>query len=307
MLRSNPQRSISRRSSALAVIAALVAFTALATVAHAEPKPDPANPDVLRAYKLEVEQGTSAFRAGMYNDARVSFERAYGLYPEPVLLFNIASCYRRASDLPNAIAAYRRFLDAAPGDDHRITLATQTIASLEKELAAAESDDDIEVQVSDGSDDDEDDVEPLRLSSTFSIASAQLSGTSGLGASASTAAATAPPQRRSRLRTYGLGIASAGAVVLLGAAVDTYRAYTISDDLGSLPREHQWNHEDDERYRDGESFASRARILAISGVALTATGTTLFIIGKRRDASAPRIEPAMAPGGGAQVTLRGRF
>ncbi|HUQ03900.1 MAG TPA: tetratricopeptide repeat protein [Kofleriaceae bacterium] len=306
MLRSHPQRSTSRRSASLALV---VALTALVAVAHAQPKPDPANPDVLVAYKLEVEQGTSAFRAGMFNDARVSFERAYALYPEPVLLFNIASCYRRANDLENAIGAYRRFLDAAPGDDHRVTLATQTIASLEKELAAAEADDDIEVQVSDGSDDPEDGDAPiLRLSgdSTFTVPGAPLSVTSALDASASVAAAGAPPQRRSRLRTYGLGIASVGAVVLLGAAVDTYRAYTISDDLGALPRDHQWNHDDAERYRDGESFASRARILALSGVALTATGTTLFVIGKRRDASAPRIEPAVGPGG-AQVTLRGRF
>jgi tetratricopeptide (TPR) repeat protein len=294
LLRSSPPRSI----SALALVVAIGAF---ASAAHGQPRPDPANPDVLVAYKLEVEQGTSAFRAGMFNDARVSFERAYALYPEPVLLFNIASCYRRTNDRENAIAAYRRFLDAAPADDHRITLATQTIASLEKELA--EADDEVEVQVSDGSDEADGD-ETLRLSGggTFTI---PLSGTAALSAPVDAASAE-PPRQRSRLRSYGLGIASAGAVVLLGAAVDTYRAYTISDDLGSLPRDHQWSHDDAERYRDGESFASRARILAISGAALTVTGTTLFVIGKRRDANAPRLEPAVGAGG-AQVTLRGRF
>jgi tetratricopeptide (TPR) repeat protein len=302
LLRSHPPRS----TSAFALV---VTLAALGAVAYAEPKPDPANPDALVAYKLEVEQGTTAFRAGMFNDARVSFERAYALYPEPVLLFNIASCYRRADDPENAIAAYRRFLDAAPGDDHRIALATQTIGVLEKELAAARADDEVEVEVVDSDATDE----PIRLSgsSTFTIPSgesprAPLSGTAALDADTRSADTSVPPQRRSRLRTYGLGIASAGAVVLLGAAVDTYRAHTIADDLSSLPRDHQWSHDDSERYRDGESFATRARILAISGVALTATGTTLFIIGARRDASAPRIEPAIGAGG-AQVTLRGRF
>jgi hypothetical protein len=305
LLRSHPPRSTS-------ALAFLVTLAALGAVAHAEPRPDPSNPDALVAYKLEVEQGTSAFRAGMFNDARVSFERAYALYPEPVLLFNIASCYRRADDPENAIAAYRRFLDAAPGDDHRIALATQTIGVLEKELAAARADDDVEVEVSD-SDDGDDADEPLRLSgsSTFTIPSgesprAPVAGASALDVDTRTADASMPPQRRSRLRTYGLGIASTGAVVLLGAAVDTYRAHTIADDLGSLPRDHQWSHDDAERYRDGESFATRARLLAISGVALTATGATLFIIGARRDANAPRIEPAIGAGG-AQVTLRGRF
>lgn len=288
MLRSIPPRC----TSTLPLVIALVA---LAGVASAEPRPDPRNPDALVAYKLEVEQGTSAFRAGMYQDARVSFERAYSLYPEPVLLFNIASCHRRAGDARSAIAAYRRFLDAAPADDHRITLAQQTIAALEQELAAA--DDDIEVEISAG-DDADDTVDTLPILSLSAGASA------AAGVGPARAADATPP--RSRLRAYGVGVATAGTLVLLGAAIDGYRARTIATELDALPRDHQWNHDDAARYRDGERAAARARVLAISGLALAATGATLYVIGKRRDARAPRFEGAIGPGGG-QVVLRRRF
>ncbi|MBZ0231410.1 MAG: hypothetical protein K8M05_03605, partial [Deltaproteobacteria bacterium] len=87
---------------------------------------------------------------------------------------------------------------------------------------------------------------------------------------------------------------------------DGYRASTIASDLDSLPADHAWSNEDAQRYRDGERAASRARVLAISGAALAVTGTTLFVIGKRRDANAPRLEGAIGSGGG-QVVLRGRF
>ncbi len=291
MPRSIPPRC----TSALAFV---VALCALGGVASGEPRPDPRNPDALVAYKLEVEQGTSAFRAGMYHDARVSFERAYSLYPEPVLLFNIASCHRRAGDARSAIAAYRRFLDAAPADDHRITLAQQTIAALEQELAAA--DDDVEVEISDG--DDGDDADDTVATLPILSLSPDAAAVAGVGA----ARAEAATQRRSRLRAYGIGAATAGTLVLLGAAIDGYRAHAIAGELDALPRDHSWNHEDAARYRDGERAAARARVLAISGLALAATGTTLYVIGRRRDARAPRFEGTIGPGGG-QVVLRGRF
>jgi hypothetical protein len=299
--RSSHPRSISVRALALVAV-----VTASVAVAQAQPKPDPANPDVLVAYKLEVEQGTSAFRAGMYSDARVSFERAYSLYAEPVLLFNIASCYRRAGDAENAIAAYRRFIDAAPAGDHRIALATQTITTLEQELAKSAADDDVEVQVSDGDDADE--------GKTFVIPNGKPTAASlwppaepaPITAPLAETAAPAPAPRRSRLRAYGLGIASAGGIMLIGAAVDGYRSHAIAGELEALPREHQWNNEDAARYRAGESAAFRSRVLAISGAAVVAAGATVYVIGKRRDANAPRIEGAVGPGGG-QVVLRGSF
>lgn len=301
MLRSSHPRCTSARP--LAFVA--VALTAFVAVAHAQPKPDPKNPDALVAYKLEVESGTSAFRAGMFSDARVSFERAYALYPEPVLLFNIASCYRRAGDANNAIGAYRRFLDAAPAGDHRITLATQTIEALEQELARSSQDDDIEVEVSDGDDEEGADTLPiLSLTDNMTPAPPPLL-IAPIAADSSTTAAV-PPPRHSRLRAYGLGLASAGAIVLMGAAVDGYRAYSIAGDLDALPRDHQWSNDDATKYRDGEKAALRARVLAISGAALTATGATLFVIGRQRDANAPRVEGVVGPGGG-QVTVRGRF
>jgi tetratricopeptide (TPR) repeat protein len=278
----------------------LIALVATVAVAHAQPAGGgPAAGDGVDAYRAAVEQGTAAFKIGMYADARAAFERAYAIHPDHVLLFNIASCWRRAGDAPSAIAAYRRFLAAAPPDDTRVTLAEQTIGALEEELARGATDDDVEVEVSTGEDGEELDDADLATIGPRTLAPIETPLPAPVPV-------TAPPPRRSMLPRLGLGTTAAGALVLAAAAFDAYRARTIADELSALPNDHGWNHDDAASYQRGAGAATRARWLAISGAALTATGITVYVIGKHRDASTPTIEGVVAPGGG-QVVLRGRF
>ncbi len=56
------------------------------------------------------ERGLAAFKASDYPGARAEFVKAYDLRAEPLVLFNIAQCYRLEQDPEQAIVFYRRFL-----------------------------------------------------------------------------------------------------------------------------------------------------------------------------------------------------
>jgi len=72
-----------------------------------DPEAPPETRDAAQAdeYRVAVAEGTDAFRAGRYQDARAAFQRAYEIHADHVLLFNIASCWRRTGDTDAAIAA----------------------------------------------------------------------------------------------------------------------------------------------------------------------------------------------------------
>lgn len=254
-------------------------LAASATLAHAGPQADPAGAgsaaaasDVeLAAYREQVELGTTAFREGRFADARVAFERAFAIHPDPVLLFNIASTWRRAGDGPRALTAYRRFLDAAPADDPRRSLAEKTIATLEDEPAPP----------------------PPPPPSTPAV-------------TAPLPPIAAPERDRgSVLRPTGATLAVAGTLGLVAGGIEAYRAHATETELEGL-RGQRWDQREADLYRRGERAGRRALLLGVGGAALAVTGVTLYYIGKRRDERALRLTvDAGADGGGA--VLSGRF
>ena len=66
------------------------------------------------AYQAAHQRGTTAFNAGNFAECAEEFRRAFDVEPRGNLLYNIAFCYEKASDLPNAITFYQRFIDAVP-------------------------------------------------------------------------------------------------------------------------------------------------------------------------------------------------
>ena len=70
----------------------------------------------------------------MWRAARAEFEAAYAIDPQPILLFNIASTYRREGDMVNARLYYQRYLDT--GDTGEAPLARKTIAEIDAGLLA---------------------------------------------------------------------------------------------------------------------------------------------------------------------------
>ena len=80
----------------------------------------------LVTYRETVDRGTAAFVARRFAEARQAFEEAFSIHPDPVLVFNIASCWRRDGQNEEALAEYRRFLTLAPSDDAPRMLAEET-------------------------------------------------------------------------------------------------------------------------------------------------------------------------------------
>lgn len=286
------------RCSELTVIAVIVVLAAqLVLVGAASARPgggDAATHAAEQAsYREAVELGTTAFREGRYAVARAAFERAAAIHAEPVLLFNIASCWRRGGDPAAAVVAYRRFLDAAPLDDPRRRLATETIAALEAELAAIARqpvaapvvvapppEPEPRIVVEPGEAIDDGDRFALR------------------------AAAVAPAPRRSGLRRAGIGLSAVGALVLVAGGVEALRAHALEGEVEGF-RDRPWNRDEADTYRRGQATARRALIFGAGGAAVLAGGVTLFVIGRGRE-RAIAIE-GTAGGGGGGFRVRGRF
>ena len=95
-----------------ALIVAIVAITALETIAFAQPS----------AEDLYTE-GQAAYDSADYATAVAKWQASYDLSKEPVLLFNLAQAKRLSGDCAGAIATYRRFvsIDADPtSEQHKL-------------------------------------------------------------------------------------------------------------------------------------------------------------------------------------------
>jgi tetratricopeptide (TPR) repeat protein len=79
-----------------------LALALSATVAHADAKKD-------KALAL-FEKSDKAYKDGNFEQAVKLLEEAYGLYPEPLLLYNLGRAQEGLGDLPGAVASYERYL-----------------------------------------------------------------------------------------------------------------------------------------------------------------------------------------------------
>ena len=238
-----------RTIAAAAIAAALLA--AAPPAARAQPAPDAAAEapagvagDEVAAYQAAVARGTDAFRLGHYAEARTAFEYAYQIHPEPVLLFNIASCWRRLGQFDTALVAYRRFLNEAPAGDPRRELAESTVRTLERELAPKP-------------------IEPPPPPPP--------------------PAPPRRDHRMSFLSRAGLAIGALGLAAGAAGGFEAWRAMQAEREVESVTRRQSWDQRQADLYQQGEDSAFHARMYAISGAVLVAAGATIFLIGRRGD------------------------
>ena len=95
---------------ARALLLSTVMVSAPLVAAHGAPPADPPT----RA-KARYDLGMTAYRLGYYDQAIGAFTRARAIDPTPNLLYNIAQSYWKKGDKAQALAYYRRYLDATPG------------------------------------------------------------------------------------------------------------------------------------------------------------------------------------------------
>jgi tetratricopeptide (TPR) repeat protein len=78
-------------------------------------------------------RGKELYGKGKYQTAIREFSAADKLAPSPLLQFNIALCYDKLGDRPEALRRYKLYLEKAPDAPNR-TAVEQKIARLEEEL-----------------------------------------------------------------------------------------------------------------------------------------------------------------------------
>jgi hypothetical protein len=119
----------SARRLAHGVLALVVALGLL--LAPARASAGPSKGDAHARYL----KGKQRFDAGDYKAAIAHFEAADRIAPSPVLQYNIGLAYERMGDKAEAVARYRRYVDAMPDADNRAAVEAK-LARLSDELAA---------------------------------------------------------------------------------------------------------------------------------------------------------------------------
>lgn len=113
-----------RYKAAMRLVAATVLGLALwASVgSYAAAQRDRADANAARRRARELNrQSHERYQLADYQGAVELLEQAYALYPQPILLYNMARAYGNLGRFEEAIAAYERYLASAPeGDDHRV-------------------------------------------------------------------------------------------------------------------------------------------------------------------------------------------
>jgi tetratricopeptide (TPR) repeat protein len=101
-------RAIGVSWSSAALVAIAVTLVA-STPAWTAPSDAPAN-DARRFY----EEATAAFGLGRYDLAAEKYEMAFGVRPDPALLYNAAQSYRLAGNKARAMELYRNYVRLYP-------------------------------------------------------------------------------------------------------------------------------------------------------------------------------------------------
>lgn len=109
-------------------VVAVVIVVGLALPAAADKPMSPA--ERTKAAKAAYLEGKRAYDTGRFEEAVAHFERAYGIKPAPLLLFNIGQCYRGMGNHEKAAFLFRRYLSEDPRSKER-RLVEELIADSE--------------------------------------------------------------------------------------------------------------------------------------------------------------------------------
>ncbi len=107
-----------------------------ASISRAQEATEPTPEDMARSAAL-FEEAEVAYNAGDLAHAVELLDEAYGLYPEPVLLYNLARAHEALGHLAEARDNYEAFLEAVPDTPDRGAIERR-LATLRAQLDAAE-------------------------------------------------------------------------------------------------------------------------------------------------------------------------
>jgi tetratricopeptide (TPR) repeat protein len=113
----------------------LVAIALSSRIPTTSAQPDP--PEKVRALEL-FAQSDELYKQGQFEQAADLLREAYDLYPEPLLLYNLARALEGVGDVDGAITQYERYLATATTIDDRGAIERR-VATLKAQRAAAQT------------------------------------------------------------------------------------------------------------------------------------------------------------------------
>lgn len=279
-----------------------------------------------------IASANEKFDAGDFIGARDAYNEAFGLYPDPSLLYRLGLTSEKLNEMFAALAYYEQFIDAVP-DDKTAKKVLARIDEMKKELPArfivesTPGQAEVFVNSMEGA---ASCTTPCHVDvpagrSTIFVKKdgfeTELRNVDGVNAEQKTLTFTlseAKPQlvdntnpsgsTESNLGTYGWIAAGTGLAVIGTGAVFTVMSQGATDDVnsydkravGASPTELQGLKD------DANSYYDTSVLLYVVGGVLTATGATLIVLDMMQDTETVSLQVAPTVGGAA-VTLGGRF
>lgn len=262
---------------ALLICALVIASAVAPGLSWAQSDNEQRTEDRVATYSQAVERGMAKFKLGDYAGARDDLKRAYAIYPEPLLLFNIASTYRREGNRTAAIDYYGRFIAAAPDNHPKQAKARNTLkALLAEDSPAPDPATDAPAQSS-----------PARGGQT-----AANRRTPALKPNPDPVPTDRNTSSGRTLRWTGIGLSVAALAGLGYTGFATQNALRTRSDLKDAIGDGTgvtWNEELDNMNNEFEKQRQRAIIASVVSGAALVTGVTLYLLG-RQSTSDPRQE-----------------
>ncbi len=228
-----------------------------------------------RARRL-YEEANRQYDLREYDEAIEACRAGYKLMPLPEFLFNIAQAYRLKGDCVEALSFYRNYLRVSPAARNRAKVEA-FIAEMQRCVPAPS---------------------PVLAPATTPQAPAPSTQAPPVRVAprASTAAEGAPHGRSKRI--LGLLAAGAGMAVLGTGLYYGLSARAKSDEVATFfERGGMWTARYQELESDGQSAATRAKILGVAGGAALVGGALLYSLGWREGSEAPALAAAPLRGG----------
>jgi hypothetical protein len=290
----------------------LISIATLAGVAYAQP----AARTKTTTAKAYTEAGLAAQNAGDYDRAIEFYRSAYELVPHPVLLFNMGQAHRLAGRNDEALALYRRYLEADPNGSEARTaqdLINEIEARRREEARKAEEGRRLEdARKADEARAKAEEARRLEEARKADVARQAEEARKAEATRQAEAARNAQEERKAEeareaiegpgrtRRWLGIGVAGAG-VVAVGVSIGYgLRAASLSDELSDPDRVF-----DQQKYDRGQTAENIQIAAGIAGGVAVLAGAVVYWTGRPRAVSdRVSVAPWLAPGT-AGVTLSG--
>jgi hypothetical protein len=268
--------------------AVALACAAMAPASHAQGRPSTVTEQQL------AEQAYAQQEAGHYAEAISTYLKAYEMSKDGLTLLNIATIYDKKLHEP-ALAAeyYRRYAMSPDAEPARVKKVTERVTALKRE--AEEAQQRSVAAPSASAPNPEPSTAPPPPSASIALPPPPVETASGLG-----------PMRVTAIVVGGAGVVGVGTAMVLG-----YLAKMKNDDANKVCQGTACSSDAGvQSAKDAGKFATASTVTFIGGLALLASGITLFAVapsgGAPAQAGRVLVVPAAGTTGGG-LSVQGAF